>query len=244
MTFTLGADDATNQIWMSNADGSDLRKLTDEPKGADGAEWSPDGSALVYQQTGPGDLAILDLATGDSHRIVRTPPGEPAQLPSWRPDGQEIAYEQFGAVRTVNLATGRTRQPLGTAGEPEWSPDGTQIAFESAGIALANAGRQRTPSDRRRSVQMAGVVSRWSRLRMTGYSQAGTRSDIWLYDVATGERRLFLENADRSDGRRRHAHHTGLLLTRNRLSCTSPCRSSRRWAPRSCARPRRRRTTA
>jgi Tol biopolymer transport system component len=120
-------------VFVANADGSRERRV------AEGAtpEWSPDGSRLVVSRRSAGgaDLWVIDVASGEERRLIRTE--KPESEPAWSPDGRAIAFvrtearggDEIYAVRPNGRGLKRlTRSPHNDGG-PAWSPDATQIAF-------------------------------------------------------------------------------------------------------------------
>jgi TolB protein len=125
------------------SDGTDLRRLTDDPHGAFGPAWSPDGGSIAY--SGSSSRASVDIYTvsatgGEPTRLTRTDGVDELQ-PSWSPDGSRIAFATpvaHGAnawlprqgIRTLDIRSGRvTRITDGADSMPAWSPDGDRIAF-------------------------------------------------------------------------------------------------------------------
>lgn len=138
------------QIYLVNADGTNIRQITNDVNGACNFDWSPDGKQLVYaspcgtkswQYSGAG-LRIFDLETGDSRSLLETPRGE--FDPAWSPDGKKIAFTSMRdgtwQIYVIDLETSALTQ-LTTYEEviqsrantqsrhPVWSPDGKQLAY-------------------------------------------------------------------------------------------------------------------
>ncbi|HEX2240181.1 MAG TPA: hypothetical protein VHJ82_03420 [Actinomycetota bacterium] len=132
-------------IYVMNADGSDLVQLTDMPGSEGGAEWSPDGRWIVFghcRETatpfGGGPLELI-RSDGSGHRTLEVPGGN-ACVPHWSPDGKKILYTSVsgGDPRDIweirpdgsgarNLTAGSEADDLFGV----WSPDGKRIAFLS-----------------------------------------------------------------------------------------------------------------
>ena len=92
--------------------------------------WSPDGRTLAFVRGGasnPGDLWLLDLASGTSRRVV---PGGVAA--AWSPTGALLAVNRspidLGETWLVGPdGTGLRR--LSDGDDAAWSPDGRQVAL-------------------------------------------------------------------------------------------------------------------
>jgi serine/threonine protein kinase len=136
--------DGLPQVYLMNADGSEVQKLTSEPGGACQPEWAPDGLHLAYISPceGPLDrydgasLFVLDLETGRGDLISTLATGD--YDPAWSPDGTKLAFTSlqtgkpqifiydFGSGEARNLMNRSTVSRM-----PAWSPDSAQILFVS-----------------------------------------------------------------------------------------------------------------
>ena len=129
-------------IYVMRADGSGMRQLTDDPSWGQFPQWTPDGSTIVYQDSGPNVneedaqfSSTSDIwevpATGGRATPLFTRPGNDAH-PSIAPDGTRIAYHRADGLwiadldgsDAVLLVSGRTG-----GFTPRWSPDGATIAY-------------------------------------------------------------------------------------------------------------------
>jgi len=65
---------ANDPLYVANIDGTGIRVLTPAGRNAYGAQWSPDGSRIVYQQTDDtkklGNLFLVDVATGRQRQLT------------------------------------------------------------------------------------------------------------------------------------------------------------------------------
>lgn len=90
------AKEQVSDLWLFAIEGSaPPRKLT-QTKGAEsGADWSPDGTRLVFSAKREGDevnqLYVLDVAAGgEAQRITSLSTG--ARSPQWSPDGAQVLF--------------------------------------------------------------------------------------------------------------------------------------------------------
>jgi TolB protein len=132
-------------IYVVNADGTDLVRLTDDPMMEYAPTWSPDGSRIAFEAydlaTGgnPPSPLRLYVMNADGTDIQALGP-ENVEGPSWSPDGTEIAFvdTETGSIMAIH-PDGTAPRRIVDAGElvggvhlvsgATWSPDGTQIAF-------------------------------------------------------------------------------------------------------------------
>jgi len=149
IAFTSNQTDPTRffpDVWVMNADGSNMRRLTDgpadcpnDPCGRGHPSWSPDGKRLAYQA-----FAWIDVINSDGtgHRRLWTKGNEAtgACCPAWSPGaGRRIAFtvggEGIPAQLWVMKADGTGKKRLARAPDgyaytfPTWSPAGRWIAF-------------------------------------------------------------------------------------------------------------------
>lgn len=136
--------DGMPQLFLVNADGSNLQPLPHELNGACQPAWSPDGKKLVYispcadksDQYRKSSLYILDIDSGATTSLPSSPGGN--FEPAWSPDGAEIAFtsifDGLPQIYVLNLNDQSiTRLTDGTGSsqsrQAAWSPDGKHIVY-------------------------------------------------------------------------------------------------------------------
>ncbi len=126
-------------IYLMNADGTEVRQLTNHDARDAWPTWSPDGKRIAFmsERRGSWKVFVMEVDTGEDSVQLLTPNGINWE-PAWSPDGTRIA---FGSRRDGNSelyvmnADGTEQRRLTNHnwvdGYPCWSPDSTQIAFVS-----------------------------------------------------------------------------------------------------------------
>ncbi len=117
-----------DQIWKSNADGSDLRKLTSLSGNAGAPQWSADGKWIVFdylpENQNHRQIFAMDAEGRNLHTVVSGNYNK--GVPSFSNDGKAI---YFTSDRTGSFQI--WRHELATGRETQLTHDGGQVGLES-----------------------------------------------------------------------------------------------------------------
>src|SRR5437879_3770481 len=129
--------DGNNEIYVMNADGSGVTRLTDNPAADGDPAWSPDGTRMAFTSTRDGNSEIYVMnADGSGVTRLTNDPNQDGH-PAWC--GTRIAFQSdrylppFYDIYVMNDdGTGPTRLTITNAASdeyPAWSPSCAGIAF-------------------------------------------------------------------------------------------------------------------
>ncbi|HEX2241454.1 MAG TPA: DPP IV N-terminal domain-containing protein, partial [Actinomycetota bacterium] len=114
-------------LYVMDADGGNVVRLTSDPGYEEYPVWSPNGRWLAF-----GDLGTIILMTADG-----SAPRPLAQglFPQWSPDGRRIAFISDDDVHVIDVFGGDERNVTsdhpGSVRFATWSPDGRWLTFIS-----------------------------------------------------------------------------------------------------------------
>ena len=135
--------DSTADIYTMATDGTDVRRLTDDPGLDLFPVYSPDGSKIAFtsDRAGTVDVWVMDVNGSNQVRLTAF---EDDRLddyhPTWSPDGAQLAFVRGkvppGAdgklwVIDADGSNGHVLLDAPLVSFPVWSPDGTRIAFDT-----------------------------------------------------------------------------------------------------------------
>lgn len=142
------------EIYVMDANGSNVRRLTTSPGIDTEPVFSPDGSKIAFASTRSGNLDIWVMNADGSNPQQLTNSAFHETEPTWSPDGTKLAYTRVISDGPLNLGllpsadkdvyimnANGTNNHLIFGGPKEqhdanWSPDGTKLAITGEGESI------------------------------------------------------------------------------------------------------------
>ena len=134
----VGTHTGHKEIYVADADGANVRQLTNDATISVGPKLSPDGNHLVYTgyKSGYADVYEIELGSGARNRIIKFPGTNTGA--AYSPNGRELAVilskdgnpELYTTSTSGSGAHRLTRTP-GVESSPTWSPSGDEIIYSS-----------------------------------------------------------------------------------------------------------------
>ena len=144
--FSMESAAGSQELYVVDSDGENLRRLTNFNSLTMSCSWSPDGSRLAFLSFATGDPAIheMEIATRRTRVLEFNRAGQP-MTPVYHPNGEEIIFSLADGAES-GLFSWRVREDCClwrlTAGRwndlsPSFSPDGRRLAFNSNRLGVA-----------------------------------------------------------------------------------------------------------
>ncbi len=138
IAFNSNRDD-NNDIYVANLDGSNVRRLTNNPAIDTSPTWSPNSQQVAFTSDRTGSPQIYVIGA-DGTGLRRLTYESYCDRPTWSPAPfNEIAYSSKTGpghdIKVIDLATNEVRQltyGLGSNESPSYSPNGRHVAFRSS----------------------------------------------------------------------------------------------------------------
>jgi TolB protein len=139
------------EIWVSDAQGTSARRVTDF-KGPDASPtWNPKTGAQIAWVSGRTGLPQIYIMESDGSGVQRLTDGGYASSPSWSPNGQFLAFawdRKYGPgapggqdIYVMEIATKKWIQLTHDGGRcdfPSWSPDGRHLVYANSSDGRAD----------------------------------------------------------------------------------------------------------
>jgi len=200
--FNLG--EAQEDLFLARTDGSELRRLTDDPARDRGPLFSPDGSFVTFVSNRGGAYAVYSIRTDGSALTLLAEGGEEGVANvSFEPGGERLlatTFDGFAVLASppwpvdVDEAerVGEIRFPAGVLAVHGWSPDGRKLV----GIITSDTGDRvgigvldlTTGEGRQLGTDRPGAMLSWlpDSQRIILLSQG----ELVISEVDSGERRV------------------------------------------------------
>ena len=144
--FSMESASGSQELYVVDSDGENLRRLTGYDSLTMSCSWSPDGSRLAFLSFATGDPAIheMELGTRETRVLEFDRTGQP-MTPVYHPNGEEIIFALADGAES-GLFSYRVRENCClwrmTGGRwndlsPTFSPDGGRLAFNSNRLGVA-----------------------------------------------------------------------------------------------------------
>lgn len=130
--------DKNQEVYVADADGGNVVRLTQHPGQDAHPAWSPDGAWIAFATDRWGGLELARMRPdGTDVTRLTTSPGLD-DYPAWSPDGRRLAFvSNRDGNFEVYLADADGRNPAnlsrhgGRDTQPTWTPDGRGVTFVS-----------------------------------------------------------------------------------------------------------------
>ncbi|RKU36339.1 hypothetical protein C6496_13865 [Candidatus Poribacteria bacterium] len=139
----MGFAQRTDELFVMNANGTELQRLTHDDFDDSYPSWSPDGKKIVFQsqRSGRSEVHVIDLETLVVTQLTGLDGKRSSTTPDWSPDGTQIVYKFSGKNIYLMAANGEDQRPLLPDPKPDadtivirfaprWSSDGQRIVFQ------------------------------------------------------------------------------------------------------------------
>ncbi|MEN8375022.1 MAG: hypothetical protein ABFS34_06180 [Gemmatimonadota bacterium] len=200
------------EVYRAGADGAGESRLTFNQDFEADADWSPDGSRILFKsyRDGNDEIYVMDADGENQSNLTRSAASDGGG--AWSPSGSEILFSsdrdsEDGSRLHLMDPDGSNVRLLPNDPGPgylgRWSPDGNRIAFNSSRdgndevyVMDADGSNVRRLTDN----PDADTYPRWSPDGLSVAYTVGSfetdRWSVWLMDADGGNKRLLIDDTD------------------------------------------------
>ena len=176
--------DFQSKIYVMDADGSGVTRITDGFTSDHSPAWSPDGRIAFVRQG-----RIFKMNADGSNPTQVTDNATAGSGPTWSPSGHRIAYSRSNSSPEITAGI-HTIDPDGSndvdlsaalpeAHDPAWSPDGTKIVVSRNSHVWAMNANGTSPTQLT-TVPGTNGNPDWQPLPFPGYARPKGASPFWI----------------------------------------------------------------
>ncbi|MDD5215402.1 MAG: hypothetical protein PHQ03_07705 [Methylococcales bacterium] len=138
VVFESDYDGVTSQmhLWLSNIDGTNLRKINTNSIADEEPAWSPDGKKIAFASTIGAVTNIWTVWADGTHLVQLTSNALNNRQPAWSPDGSKIVFisdrggsNDLWIINADGTFPTRVTKLPGQENHPSFSPAGDEIVF-------------------------------------------------------------------------------------------------------------------
>jgi len=126
-------------IYVMNADGSNVRRIVNDAEFDIGPQWSPDGRKIVFMTGRNRNFDVYEMnADGTGQRNLTADHDKSDGAPVWSMDGHNIAFarriegkDQIFVMDSEGGNLKRVTHNAANNSSPRWSPDGSKLIFHT-----------------------------------------------------------------------------------------------------------------
>lgn len=200
IVFYSERDHPNGELYLTNPDGTNQLRLTNNASGEQYADISPDGTQIAFTNTADRNIYVIN-ADGTNPQPL-TSSGEDF-LPNWSSDGTQIAFTSMrdgdSEIYLMNAdgtnQTNLTNSPGSNEEGGSWSADGQRIAFNSN-----RDGNYEIFTINTEGTGLQKLTNNSDSDLLPEYSPDGTQ--ISFYSNRDGNREVYVMNSDGSNQQR------------------------------------------
>jgi Tol biopolymer transport system component len=200
-------EDSGRALYVMNADGSGVTRLTRSLAGPLTPAWSPDSKRIAYtlrsNSTAKGQIYAMNANGSDQPGVNLSNNAVDDSYPAWSPDGNRIAFrskrDSKNQIYVMN-ADGSNQIRLSRLqaqdSRPAWSPDGRYIAFIRTTVE-DNAGANQIYVMNENGAEQRALTDNRANNSAPAWSPDGTRI-AFRSNLSANTVQIYVMNADGS----------------------------------------------